>query len=179
MADTERLLSTILALLADNTTGDISEQDIRDTIVSVNPGHGELYVSASAATTLADTTTWVQVAGTYTLSADASGWAQTVSGRLYSTHATTRRARVTITASMTSGSNNQTVEWAVAKNGTVLTPSRITRFIATGANIGAVVTSAIIDVANGSYISAMVRNLTGANNVTATQLNMTILDFID
>lgn len=47
MADTIRDLSAILALLADNTAGDISPQDLRDAIVSqLLPIYGEMRVEA-------------------------------------------------------------------------------------------------------------------------------------
>lgn len=38
MADTQRTRAQLLTLLADNTTGDISEQDIRDALVTIMEG---------------------------------------------------------------------------------------------------------------------------------------------
>lgn len=49
MADTIRDRAAILALFADNTSGDISAQDARDMIVSVHGVYGMLYVAAGAA----------------------------------------------------------------------------------------------------------------------------------
>jgi len=40
MADTKRTQTEILALLADNVSGDISEQDIRDSVVSARANQG-------------------------------------------------------------------------------------------------------------------------------------------
>lgn len=49
MADVIRDLSAILALLADNTTGNISPQDVRDMVVSqVLPVYGEMRVEANS-----------------------------------------------------------------------------------------------------------------------------------
>lgn len=42
MADTQRATSTLLALLPDNTSGDISPQDLRDVVVSILGGYGGL-----------------------------------------------------------------------------------------------------------------------------------------
>lgn len=49
MADTQRDTASILALLADNTGGDISPQDLRDAIVSILGGYGGLTADGSAA----------------------------------------------------------------------------------------------------------------------------------
>jgi hypothetical protein len=42
MADTERTLAALQAMFADNTAGNISPQDIRDMLVSVLGGYGEI-----------------------------------------------------------------------------------------------------------------------------------------
>lgn len=44
MADTVRTLASLLSLLADNTTGAISAQDLRDAIVSIMGVYGGLYI---------------------------------------------------------------------------------------------------------------------------------------
>ena len=53
MADTKRTQTAILALLADNVTGDISEQDLRDTVVSsrANQGGGWAFYTEGTAIT--------------------------------------------------------------------------------------------------------------------------------
>jgi hypothetical protein len=45
MADTRRTLAAILALLADNTAGDISPQDLRDFVISAMGEYASIYVS--------------------------------------------------------------------------------------------------------------------------------------
>jgi hypothetical protein len=42
MADTQRTLSAILALLADNSSGAISPQDLRDAVVSIFANYGDV-----------------------------------------------------------------------------------------------------------------------------------------
>jgi hypothetical protein len=56
MADTIRARSALLALLADNTTGDISPQDIRDTVVSIHGVYGKLYTADASASLSVSTT---------------------------------------------------------------------------------------------------------------------------
>lgn len=46
MADTQRTQAAILALFANNTSGDISPQDLRDFVVSVMGGYGDLRSNA-------------------------------------------------------------------------------------------------------------------------------------
>lgn len=46
MPDTERTLAALLTLLADNSIGAISEQDLRDVVVSAFGGYGSIYVKA-------------------------------------------------------------------------------------------------------------------------------------
>ena len=48
MADTRRILSALQTLLADNTAGDISAQDVRDFLVSASPVVEEYAASSSA-----------------------------------------------------------------------------------------------------------------------------------
>jgi hypothetical protein len=47
MADTQRSLIDLLARLADNVAGDISEQDLRDLAVSIFGGYGGICVTGS------------------------------------------------------------------------------------------------------------------------------------
>lgn len=48
MADTQRATNALLNLLADNTSGAISEQDLRDVVASVLGGYGSVYVQDGA-----------------------------------------------------------------------------------------------------------------------------------
>lgn len=48
MPDTQRSTSDLLDLLADNTAGNISPQDLRDVLVSLLGGYGSIYVEDGA-----------------------------------------------------------------------------------------------------------------------------------
>lgn len=52
MADTARTLAQLQALLADNTTSDISPQDLRDVLLSALGGYGGLYAVGAGAQTI-------------------------------------------------------------------------------------------------------------------------------
>lgn len=56
MVDTIRSLADLLALLADNSSGDISAQDVRDVVVSLHGVYGEMYVTGGASAQSLDTT---------------------------------------------------------------------------------------------------------------------------
>lgn len=55
MADTRRTLSALQTILADNTSGDISPQDIRDMLVSVTPPYGGVSLEGNATATTIST----------------------------------------------------------------------------------------------------------------------------
>lgn len=63
MADTIRSRAALLALLADNTTGDISPQDMRDVLVSIHGVYGEIRVEAGAAAQGSISTTPAKITG--------------------------------------------------------------------------------------------------------------------
>lgn len=56
MADTVRSRTALLALLADNVSGDISAQDMRDVLVSLHGVYGQIYTAAGATAQSLDTT---------------------------------------------------------------------------------------------------------------------------
>jgi len=182
MAETMRAISAIQTLLANNALGAISPTDLRDALIATAlPGHGEISVTSSAATTLSDTSTWVEVAGTYALTSTptAMNWAMATNARLDYTGAAGRVLHIAATVGMTCVSNNQVTEWAIAKNGTVLTPSITRSKIGTGADVGSTAIHGHTNVVNGDYISVMCRNTTAANNVTAEKLNLFAMDMAE
>jgi hypothetical protein len=174
MADTQRSISALLALLPDNTSGDISPQDVRDIVETLRAGHGEIYVSSSAATSFADTTTWVEAAGTYTLSGNAHNWDENTNARLRYIGTADRVVHIAGSVSMTSSANNQVVEIGIGKNGTILTPSIQRRKIGTGTDVGALALHGFIDVTLNDYLSIMVRDTswTAAETVTLDLANL-------
>ena len=177
MTDTMRSLATLATLLADNEASAISPQDLRDAVLAtIQPGHGEISITSSAATTLADTSTWVQVAGTYALTSPAMNWAMTQSGRLYYTGTADRVCHIAASVSMSSAGTNDLLEWCIALDGTPLTPSIVQRYVSTGSDVGSTAMHGFTAISNGSYLSVMTRNTSAAANTTATTLNLFAMD---
>lgn len=71
MADTIRTLTALLALLADNTTGDISPQVIRDMLVTVHGVYGGIYVADGSTPQTGIDTTPTKITGWTTNTANA------------------------------------------------------------------------------------------------------------
>ena len=69
MTQTARSIAQILALTADNSSQQISPEDLRDAIVTLQMKYGGLFVTPpdTAATVFTDTTSFFPLAGTYTL----------------------------------------------------------------------------------------------------------------
>ena len=177
MADTIRSLATLATMLADNTAGEISPQDLRDAVLTIQPGYAELSITSSAATTLGDTSTWVEVAGTWALTDASDNWAETVNGRLYYTGAADREVNVTAAVSMTVDGNLKQCQFAIGVDGSALTPSIVQRYVATGADVGAAGVVGHTDISTGSYISLMCRNITSADDITAEFANGVVTDY--
>lgn len=179
MADTQRTLAALVAILANNVTGDISAQDIRDMLVSLAADHAELYVSGSAETTIATKDAWVDEGSTWTLSANARNFSEGTNGRLQFDGVAVRAFMVAGTVSMTSPENNKTYEFGIGKNGTIWTPSIIQRKIGTGADVGAAPIAGIIEMDTGDYLTLQVRNTTDTSNVTVTKANISVVGLIE
>jgi hypothetical protein len=170
VADTQRTVSEILTLLADNTSAAISAQDVRDAFVSWRSGWGQIYVAAAdtAAITISNTSSYFEATTpAWTLSSGGLWFDESDgNGRLTYTGTPDVTVFVTATVSMTSGSSSQVTHWRIAKNGTADAASETQRKIGTGADVGAAVCSLVTTLANGDHLSLAVRNSTGANNVT-------------
>jgi len=177
MADTARIKSDLAALFADNTTGDISAQDLRDFLESVYPGHASMYVSSSAATTIGSASTYVKVAGT-TTSTNLSNFTMPANNRLTYTGTPDIHVHVVVSVSMTSGSSNQVVGFRVGKTGdatgTDAVASTVQRKIGTGTDIGSTAVNFDTAMSTNDYLELFISNETGANDVTCAFMYMFI-----
>ena len=139
-------------------------------------GHGEIAVTSTTETTIGTQNTFVQAAGTYTLSGNASNWDMAVSARMRYIGAENRVVHIAASWSITSPGNNKVFRVAVAKNGTPIAVSEVQRKLATGADVGSGAAHAFIDVVTNDYLSVMVANATDAVNLTFVTLNLFGMD---
>jgi len=173
MADTQRTIAALQALLADNVTGDISAADVRDMLVSLAVDHGEIYVSSSAATTIGTVNVWYQVGGTWSLSDDSRNFSMDTNGRIQFDGDDERHVRVSACASLMTAANNKTFELAVAKNGTPIAPSIMRRKVNSTTDVGVAAVQGKAHMTSGDYLSLMIRGISDTTAPTIVLANLT------
>jgi hypothetical protein len=182
MADTQRTVSAILALLADNAAGDISPQDIRDAFVSWRMGHGQIYVAAadSGDITISDSVSYFEAtAMTWTLSSGAHLWDESDgNGRLTYTGTVAMTCHIACTISYTCASSSQVLHWRIGKNGTTDEAGEVQDKIGTGTDVQSTAIHLITSVSNGDHISLFARNATSTANVTIEAANLQVVSMI-
>ena len=173
MADTKRSKSDLATLLADNTSGAISPQDVRDFLESMDLSFASMYFSSSAETTIAVAGTYVLAAGT-TTSIKLSNFTMPQDNRLTYTGAADVYAEISASISMTCASNSKIVGMKIAKNGTVIDSTEIHRKISTGADIGAAYVQGDVQLATNDYIELFISNETDTANATIDFCNLRV-----
>lgn len=179
MADTIRTLAAVLALLADNTSGDISPQDLRDAVVSAAVPHGRLSGTGNAtATTIADTTSFNAVvvdsiALTHVSSIlGTDDFDMPVAGQLRYIGTTSKEFMIEATISVTAVSNNQELHFRLAKNGTSDVTTEMRHKIGTGADVVALALHGLITLTTNDYITVVAKNTTTASNITVVNCGL-------
>ncbi len=124
----------------------------------------------ATATTVSATSTYYKAAGTTTLESISQKFTHS-SNRLTYGGALTRDFRINVTATMTSG-NNQELGVRIAKNGTTVSnTTSISTTSGTGKAEGAAC-QGVIQLATNDYLEIFVSNETATANVTVTYLSV-------
>ena len=180
MTQTAKVLSALLAQLPDNTTGDISPEDIRDCVVSLFPSRGQLDLTASASTTFALTDTWYKLAGTTALDASLGqdGFSQASNNTLRATKAVNQVLLITANVELQCGSNNKQYGITLGKNDTPINGIHISAVLANSNKSYGFSITGLIPTAANDTISVYVRNETDTTAVTATNLTLSAVGFI-
>jgi hypothetical protein len=176
MADTQRTLAAILTLLADNTSGAISPQDLRDAVVSLRSGHGLLSVAAAAAAvvTIPDTTNYVEITNpVWTLGSNNYLFDES-NGNGQMTYLGTESVEVDINAtlSFTAPANNQVLHFRIGKNGSTIAASEVQQKVGTGSDVETVPITATVQLTTGDHLSLFVRNETAIQDITVQTATM-------
>ncbi len=186
MVDTIRSLAAIVALLADNTSGEISPQDMRDKLVSLAIQHGQLSVAGNAvATTTADTGVYVEADVTGVALSEQSqviagvdDFDMPAAGRLRYLGAETRMFHVSATFSFITASNLQEIHFELAKSGTVSTQAEVRRKTGTGSDVGSSAIHWITSLAQNEYVSLFLKNISSTTEVTIVSYNLQAVGMI-
>lgn len=166
MADTQRSYSELIALLADNTTGDIGAGDFRDVLASIRPPHCGIYISAQAETVISGANVWVKALGTTAPSSPDSHLMSLVgSNRIQYDGVSTRHMHIACNSSMTCAGNNVVLDLGIAKNGSLL-PGFSSRKIGTGSDVGSAAVHADVSMVAGDFLEVFVRNQSTTDNIT-------------
>lgn len=180
MAETPKVLSALLAQLPDNTTGDISPEDIRDVVVSLFPSRGQIDLTAGGTTTFALTNTWYKLVCTTALDTGLGqdGFSQASSNEIRATKAVNQVLLCTATVEVSSGGNNKTYSFTFAKNGVPITTSHVSDKFETSGALKTVTVIALIPTVQNDTISVYVRNDTDTTNLTTANLTLSMVGFI-
>lgn len=134
-------------------------------------GHsnGSFYVTSSAATTIGVQGTYTKVLGTTELVAGACEVTMPTNNRLTYTGAPTKHFHIVANLSVRCGSNNQTVSFAIYKNGAQLAHSVMDHFIGTGADIKIMAIHSDVDLATNDYLELWTTNTSSTASVTVVR----------
>lgn len=175
MADTQLSMAAALAGLANNTSGDISPQDVRNLGVTLHAGVGQIYVPASAAAsvTIAGTVNYVEVTEpVWSLSSGAYLFDESDgNGRLTYTGEGPVTAIVTCSISFR-GNAGHIIHLRIGKNAATLESAEAIRKLGNTGDVGSTGLSTTLSLVTGDYISLWVRNESSATNVTMDALNL-------
>lgn len=141
------------------------------------PVVGQMYMHDNAtATTIADTTTFVKIAGTSTAGSALNEYTHT-NGRLTNASAYKRKLKVSITGTMLAHKDDY-IEFGVYDStiGTVQVDSRMKMYIHHGTDPILFCTDTIIEHGPGDYIEVHLRDTTAVHNVTVERLNVVVTE---
>jgi hypothetical protein len=175
MAQTPQSFANLMTALADNTTAQITPEDIRDAVVSLYPSRGQLTLTASSATTFSGSGVYVNLEGTTAI--DTAVCSQCVTmpadGVLKWTKAQAQVLLANATLEVLPAGNNKRYTFTFAKNGTALPSLAFTAFYGNlSGNPAGVFLSGLIPVVEGDEISVVVRNDTDTTSITAAVLTV-------
>jgi hypothetical protein len=177
MSETPRQLPALLTALADNTTAQITPEDIRDMLVSLYPSRGQLELApgGSAPTTFVSSGTYVKIAGTTAIDAAVCSTcvSQPADGVLKWEKAQDQVLLANATLEVLPAANNKRYTFTFAKNGVAIpTLAFVAYYGNLSGNPAGVFLSGLIPIAENDEISVVVKNDTDTTAITAAVLTM-------
>jgi hypothetical protein len=180
MPDTPRTISQLLSALADNTTGLITPQVMRDLVLTLSPSRADLLTTGTpSATPIATQNTWTPLVGSTIIRSDVAtaDLVTNGSGILEYTGQTPRIFYIAATVEINSQNNNQQLAFTFAKNGTADATYESHFFYGSGSRPAAVPLHGLLRLAQGDELSLVVKNETSDADVTLVSLNMSIIGY--
>lgn len=182
IADTPKTLAQLQTIFADSqSAGAITEQDVRDMIISFQREQGEIYVSSAAATTISGAGTYVKAAGTTTLKANGNLWDDSsgTDNRLRYTGTPDRTSLIICTGSLQVASTANTMGVKLYKNGSAITGNEIQFEVDNAAKLYPfAIFNTEYGTATNDYFELFVSNIDATDNITVTHMNMMALSLV-
>jgi len=176
MTQTQRTLDQIYGDdLDDNTTGDTTNQNVRNAVETLRECRGELSLSASASTTIVTQSVYVKLAGTTILSSDPDPYnvSMPADNRLKYDGAAPCYGSIRAYASLDLDSGvNQYMSMAIYKNGVLIPRTESPKKLYGTSDINRITTECLTRLVNGDYLEVWIANLSSTANVTAIKLQM-------
>lgn len=172
MADTIRTQAAILALFADNYTGEISPQDLRDFVVSTwRPDDGVYaYISTPAPTTCTVAGTYYFVEGTFTNEV-MEAW-EVVPPLTYLGYEGTdgHYFKIDVHAAFTTDTANNLIHMALYKNGELQTNSIMATYLQLTSEESTISTTDVLQFSIGDTIEIKASASKAGSQITAVNL---------
>ena len=168
MADAPRTIADLIANLFQDgqANGSISEQDMRDLILTFVPSIGGIYFSTPVETVIATVSTKVLALGATTLISLAHDIDMPTNNRIRYTGPNPRHFSVDVALSTTAAGNNKLIEYQLCKNGVLLPETLMKRTHGTGSQHGALAITTNLHMENGDYLELWVSNESDNTNLT-------------
>jgi hypothetical protein len=162
MADIPRSTVVLQGLLPDNTTGQISPQDIRDFLVSALGGHGAIY-AASAAGAQGTTTTPAKLTFADT---DETAPKQTTPDHTDDSITIDVAGKWEVSACVSFSGSSSATFVVEARLDAIATGHKFIRKLGTGGDVGSASLCGQITVTAGQKVTLYVNNLAGSKSIT-------------
>lgn len=177
MPETPRSLTALLTALADNTTAQITPEDIRDAVVSLYPSRGQIQLApgGTAVTTFTGSGVYTSLKGTTELDADVSNGnvAMPSNGVIKWQKAQNQILLANATLEVLPAANNKRYTFTFAKNGVAIPNLAFTAFFANlSGNPAGIFLSGLVAIGQGDELSVVVKNDTDTTSLTANVLTI-------
>lgn len=182
MVDTSRTVSDLTTNLFQDgqASGSITPQDLRDFIKTSQTKQGSMYVSSPASTTISVGGTFVEGAGTFTLSTvpTSNEFDMNTNARLRYTGTPTINVTcfAHISLEIDTAAIDKELAIYIAKNGTEIVGSQVVGMSpATTVNSVQLSTTAVASLATNDYLSVWVANNDSTDNITMRKAQIVAL----
>lgn len=184
MVDTARSISDLQTLLADNTSGGISAQKVRDMLVSLKAAYGGMYFTTPAATTPAGASTPLKALGATTAGL-LSGFSMPTDNRLRYDGTPTRLVEVSCVGNVVAGVASKKISAhlyhydASATTGAVIPESEVElQLSGTETDEQVITVLAQVEMDTNDYIELWIENHTDTNTITIDRANIKAIGHI-